>query len=207
VAIAIPLGVAAAVRQGGAPDRGAQAVSLVGISVPDFWLAIMLILVFSLGFGALPSSGFVPLDVDPWRNLQHMALPTLALGLGLAAVLIRVTRAAMLEVLQDDYIRFARAAGLRERSVVFRHALRNAAIPIVTVVGMQAGYVLGGAIVIEQVFALPGVGRLVLDSVLGRNYPVVQASVLVVGLMFVLTNLVADLLYAVLNPKLRTREA
>jgi peptide/nickel transport system permease protein len=207
VAIAVPLGVAAAVRRGGMPDRGAQAVSLVGISVPDFWLAIMLILVFSLGFGALPSSGFVPLGVDPWRNLQHMALPAVALGLGLAAVLIRITRAALLEVLQDDYIRFARAAGLRERSVVFRHALRNAAIPIVTVIGMQAGYVLGGAIVIEQVFALPGVGRLVLDSVLGRNYPVVQASVLVVGLMFVLTNLAADLLYAVLNPKLRSREA
>jgi peptide/nickel transport system permease protein len=207
VAIAVPLGVWAAVRRGGLPDRGAQAVSLVGISVPDFWLAIMLILVFSLGFGALPSSGFVPLDVDPWRNLQHMALPALALGLGLAAVLIRITRAAMLDVLQDDHIRFARAAGLRERSVIYRHALRNAAIPIVTVIGMQAGYVLGGAIVIEQVFALPGVGRLVLDSVLGRNYPVVQASVLVVGLMFVLTNLAADLLYAVLNPKLRTREA
>lgn len=205
--IAVPLGVWAAVRRGRMPDRGARAVSLVGISVPDFWLAIMLILAFSLGLGWLPSSGWVPLDDDPWLNLKHMALPALALATGLAAVLIRITRAAMLDVLHDDHIRFARANGLRERSVIFRHALRNAAIPIVTVIGMQAGYVLGGAIVIEQVFALPGVGRLVLDSVLARNYPVVQASVLMVGLLFVLTNLAADLLYAVLNPKLRSRTA
>ncbi len=133
-----------------------------------------------------------------------MILPSIALAAGLAAVLIRITRAAMLDVLHQDYIRFTRAKGVDERVVIFKHALRNAAIPIVTVIGLQAGYLLGGAIVIEQVFALPGVGRLVLDSVLQRNYPVVQASVLVVGVMFVLTNLAADLLYIFLNPKLRT---
>jgi peptide/nickel transport system permease protein len=204
IAFAVPLGVLAAVRRGRIADKASQGISLVGISVPDFWLGIMLILVFSLGLGVLPSSGYVPLADDPVENLRHMILPALALAAGLAAVLIRITRAAMLDVLHEDHIRFTRAKGVSQRAVVFKHALRNAAIPIVTVVGLQAGYLLGGAIVIEQVFALPGVGRLVLDSVLQRNYPVVQASVLVVGLLFVLTNLAADLLYAVLNPKLRT---
>ncbi|HEV8250683.1 MAG TPA: ABC transporter permease [Gaiellaceae bacterium] len=204
VAAAIPLGVIAAVRRGRLPDKAMQGLSLAGISVPDFWLGIMLILVFSLGLGLLPSSGYVPLRDDPVENIRHMILPASALAAGLAAVLIRITRAAMLDVLHEDYIRFTRAKGVGERTVIFKHALRNASIPIVTVVGLQAGYLLGGAIVIEQVFGLPGVGRLVLDSVLQRNYPVVQASVLMVGLMFVLTNLAADLLYTVLNPKLRT---
>jgi len=204
IVAAIPLGVVAAVRRGKLPDKATQGISLVGISVPDFWLGIMLILVFSLQLGLLPSSGFVPFREDPVENIRHMILPASALAAGLAAVLIRVTRAAMLDVLHEDYIRFTRAKGVSERTVIFKHALRNASIPIVTVVGLQCGYLLGGAIVIETVFALPGVGRLVLDSVLQRNYPVVQASVLMVGLMFVLTNLAADLLYAVLNPKLRT---
>jgi len=204
VALAIPLGVLAAARRGRAADKTVQGVSLVGLSVPDFWLGIMLILIFALGAGALPSSGYVPFREDPVENLRHMALPALSLAIGLAAVLIRITRAAMLDVLQQDHIRFSRAKGISERSVIFKHALRNAAIPIVTVVGLQAGYLLGGAIVIEQVFALPGVGRLVLDAVLQRNYPVVQAAVLMIGLLFVLTNLAADLLYTVLNPKLRT---
>jgi peptide/nickel transport system permease protein len=204
IVAAIPLGVIAAVRRGRLPDKATQGISLVGISVPDFWLGIMLILVFSLQLGLLPSSGFVPLREDPVENIRHMILPASALAAGLAAVLIRITRAAMLDVLHEDYIRFTRAKGVNERAVIFKHALRNASIPIVTVVGLQCGYLLGGAIVIETVFALPGVGRLVLDSVLQRNYPVVQASVLMVGLMFVLTNLAADLLYAVLNPKLRT---
>ena len=204
IVFAIPIGVVAAVRRGRVADKASQGISLVGISIPDFWLGIMLILVFSLGLGVLPSSGYVPLTDDPVENVRHMILPALALAAGLAAVLIRITRAAMLDVLHEDHIRFTRAKGVTQRAVVFKHALRNAAIPIVTVVGLQAGYLLGGAIVIEQVFALPGVGRLVLDSVLQRNYPVVQASVLVVGLLFVLTNVAADLLYAVLNPKLRT---
>jgi peptide/nickel transport system permease protein len=204
IVAAIPLGVVAAVRRGRLPDKATQGISLVGISVPEFWLGIMLILVFSLQLGLLPSSGFVPFRDDPVENIRHMILPASALAAGLAAVLIRVTRAAMLDVLHEDYIRFTRAKGVNERTVIFKHALRNASIPIVTVVGLQCGYLLGGAIVVETVFALPGVGRLVLDSVLQRNYPVVQAAVLMVGLMFVLTNLAADLLYAVLNPKLRT---
>jgi peptide/nickel transport system permease protein len=207
VVVGIPLGVVAAVWRGRAPDAAAQGVSMVGISVPDFWVGIMLILAFALGAGLLPSSGWVPLSEDPVENLRHVALPALALGLGFAAVLIRVTRAAMLDVLSQDYIRFCRAKGLPESKVILKHALRNAAIPITTVVGMQAGYLLGGAIVIEQVFSLPGVGRLVLDGVLQRNYPVVQGAVLVVGVMFIVVNLAADVLYAVLNPKLRRAAA
>jgi peptide/nickel transport system permease protein len=205
--IGIPLGVAAAVSRGRAPDSAAQGVSLLGISVPDFWLGIVLILVFSLGLGVLPSSGWVPFSEDPAANLEHVALPALALGVGFGAVLIRVTRAAMLEVLEQDYIRFCRAKGVSEVSVIFKHALRNAAIPITTVVGMQAGYLLGGAIVVEQVFSLPGVGRLVLDGVLQRNYPVVQGAVLVIGAMFIAVNLFADVLYTVLNPRLRRSAA
>jgi peptide/nickel transport system permease protein len=206
-AIGIPLGVAAAVWRSRLPDTAAQGVSMLGISVPDFWLGIVLILLFSLGLGILPSSGWVPLGQDPVANLQHIALPALALGIGFGAVLIRVTRAAMLDVLAQDYIRFCRAKGVSEFLVVFKHALRNAAIPITTVVGMQAGYLLGGAIVIEQVFSLPGVGQLVLNGVLQRDYPVVQGAVLVIGAMFIAVNLFADVLYTVLNPRLRRAPA
>jgi peptide/nickel transport system permease protein len=207
VTIGVPLGVAAAVWRGRAPDTAAQGVSMAGISVPDFWLGIILILVFSLGFGALPSSGWVPFGDDPVGNIEHVLLPALALGVGFGAVLIRVTRAAMLDVLAQDYIRFCRAKGVPESKVIFKHALRNAAIPITTVIGMQAGYLLGGAIVVEQVFSLPGVGRLVLDGVLQRNYPVVQGAVLVVAVMFIAVNLFADVLYTVLNPRLRRSAA
>jgi peptide/nickel transport system permease protein len=207
VAIGVPLGVAAAVWRGRAADTAAQGVSMAGISVPDFWLGIVLILVFSLGLGVLPSSGWVPFGDDPIGNLEHVLLPALALGVGFGAVLIRVTRAAMLDVLAQDYIRFCRAKGVPESQVILKHALRNAAIPITTVIGMQAGYLLGGAIVIEQVFSLPGVGRLVLDGVLQRNYPVVQGAVLVVGVMFIAVNLFADVLYTVLNPRLRRSAA
>ena len=136
-----------------------------------------------------------------------MALPALALSAGLAAVLIRITRTAMLDVLQNEYIRFARAKGLGEFSVIVRHGLRNAAIPIVTVIGMQAGYLFGATVVIEQVFSLPGLGRLVLDSTLARNYPLIQGSVLVLGLLFILANLAVDSLYVVLDPRLKARAA
>jgi peptide/nickel transport system permease protein len=203
ILVGVPLGVVAAVWKGRSPDGVAQGVSMLGISVPDFALGIILILVFSLGLGLLPSSGWIPLTQDPVANLEHLLLPAIALAAGLAAVLIRVTRASMLEVLDEDYVRFCRAKGVSETSVIFKHALRNAAIPITTVIGLQAGYLLGGAIIVEQVFALPGVGQLVLNGVLQRDYPVVQGAVLVIGFMFIFANLIADLLYAVLNPKLR----
>jgi peptide/nickel transport system permease protein len=164
----------------------------------------MLILLFALTFRVLPSSGYVRFSDDPVQNLEDIALPSIALAAGLAAVLIRVTRAAMLDVLREDYIRFIRARGIPESSVVYRHALRNAAGPIVTVIGMQAGYLVGGTIVVEQVFSLPGIGNLLLNGTLARNYPIVQATVLILGVMFVLANLAADLLSIVLNPRLRT---
>lgn len=204
ILIGIPIGVLAAVRQGRIADKVAMGASMLGISIPDFWLGIVFILAFALRLGAFPASGFVPLHQDVLQNLRYMVLPALALSAAFAAVLIRITRAAMLEVLHQDFIRFTRAKGISERAIIFRHALRNAAIPIVTVIGMQAGYIVGGTIVVEQVFALPGIGSLLLNATLARNYPIVQAGVLILGATFVLANLVADLLYIVLNPKLRT---
>lgn len=205
VCIGLSIGVLAAIWHDRWPDRVGLAFSMGGISLPDFWLGIVLILVFALVFRLVPSSGFVPLTEDPVQNLLHMALPALALCAGLAAVLIRITRTAMLDVLSNDYIRFARAKGLDEMAVIVRHGLRNAAIPIVTVIGMQAGYLFGATVVIEQVFSLPGVGRLVLDSTLARNYPLIQGSVLVLGLLFIVTNLVVDSLYVVLDPRMKAR--
>ena len=200
----VPIGMLAAVTRGRIPDKLAMGATMLGISVPDFWLGIVLILVFSLRFGWFPASGFVPLNQDVLQNLKDMILPAIALGAAFAAVLIRITRAAMVDVLHEDHIRFTRAKGIGERSVIFRHALRNAAIPIVTVIGLQAGYIVGGTIVVEQVFALPGLGSLLLNATLARNYPIVQMGVLILGVSFVLANLAADLLYIVLNPRLRT---
>ena len=202
--IAVPIGIVAAIRRGGVVDAGGRTLSLLGICVPDFWLGILLVLLFSLSFGLLPSSGWVPFSEDPGGNLEHVILPAAALAAGLAGVLIRITRNATLQVLQAPYVRALRARGVPERRIVWRHVLRNAALPIVTVIGMQAGYLLGGALIVEQVFALPGVGKLAVDSVLGSNYPVVQATVLVIAVLYVLVNLVTDLLYVVINPRLRT---
>ncbi|MEO1225228.1 MAG: ABC transporter permease [Pseudomonadota bacterium] len=201
--IAIPLGVRAGVRQRGMADKGAMTLGLLGISIPDFWLGIMLILALSLGLGLFPSSGFVPLSDGLFANLRSLFLPALTLAIGLSAVLVRVTRAAVAEVQERDFVRFLHAKGLRQRAIVYRHVLRNAGIPIVTVIGLQFGYLLGGAVIVEEVFSLPGVGRLIVSSTLERNYPVVQAGMLVIALMFILVNLATDILYAVLNPKIR----
>jgi peptide/nickel transport system permease protein len=202
-AMGIPLGVLAAVRRHGPADHGSTALGLVGISIPDFWLGVMLILLMALVLGWLPSSGYVPLRESVTDNLRHMLLPALTLALNFAAVLTRTTRGAVLDVLNRPYVRTARAKGLRERVVVLGHALRNAAIPIVTVMGLQFGYALGGAIIIEQVFSLPGIGRLTLNAVLERNYPVVQGAVLLVTFLFMLTNILTDSLYAVFDPRIR----
>lgn len=201
--IAIPLGILAAVRRRGAAEHGALLLGLFGISIPDFWLGVMLILVVSLLLGWLPSSGFVPLHESLWGNISHLLLPSFTLALNLAAVSTRTTRAAVLEVLNREYVRTARAKGLAERAVVLGHVLKNAAIPIITVIGMQVGYVLGGAIVIEYVFSLPGIGKFTLDSVLQRNYPVIQGVVLLVTFSFLLVNILTDLLYAALDPRIR----
>jgi peptide/nickel transport system permease protein len=204
IVIGVPVGMLAAVHRGRIADRLAVSASMLGISVPDFWLGIILILAVALHLGILPASGFVPFTDQPLQNLRYMLLPALALSAAFAAVLIRITRAAMLDVLSQDFIRFTRARGIGERAVILRHVLRNAAIPIVTVIGMQAGYIVGGTIVIEQLFALPGLGNLLLNATLARNYPIVQAGVLILGVAFVLANLAADIMYIVLNPRLRT---
>jgi peptide/nickel transport system permease protein len=205
VLIGVPLGLLAGGRRGGAADRAALAVGLLGVSVPDFWLGIMLILGLSLGAGLLPSGGWVPFAESPAENLVHMALPALTLAVSRAAVLGRLTRAAVLDTMHRSFVQYARAKGLGERAILFRHVLPNAAIPIVTVLGLQVGYMLGGAIVVEMIFTLPGLGRMTLDAVLERNYPVVQSAVLVIGAMFMLVNLVTDVLYGAIDPRVRRR--
>jgi peptide/nickel transport system permease protein len=203
--IGVPLGLVGGARRGSLADKAALAVGLLGISIPDFWLGIMLILGVSLGAGLLPSAGFVPIAEGVLDNLLHLALPALTLAVSRAAVLGRLTRAAVLDVVQRGFVQFARAKGLGEGAVLVRHVLPNAAIPIVTVLGLQVGYMLGGAIVVEMIFTLPGVGRMTLDAVLERNYPVVQSTVLVIGAMFMLDNIATDILYGVIDPRVRRR--
>ena len=207
LALAIPAGVVAAVRRNTTWDVVASGVSLCGVSVPNFWLGIMLILLVSVRFGWLPASGFVPLGEDPVGNLKRMLMPALVLGTGLAAVLMRQTRNAMIEVLSTDYVRTARAKGLAQRAVVVRHALRNGLIPVVTILGLQMGALMGGAVVTEQIFVLPGFGRLIVEAVFTRDYPVVQGVVLLTASSYVLINLLVDVSYTVLNPRIRIRGA
>ena len=202
-AVGVPLGTLAAVRPGGVADGAARVVGLVGISVPGFWLATLLILLLSLKLNLLPSGRFVPLTTDALANLRHMLLPGLALGTAVAAVVMRTTRSAVLEVIGQDYVRTARAKGLAGRVVVARHVLRNAMVPVVTVVGLQAGYMLGGSVVIEQVFSLPGLGRLALQAINNRDYALLQGTILFVAVAFAMINLAVDLLYAVLDPRIR----
>jgi peptide/nickel transport system permease protein len=207
LAIAIPAGVLAAVRRNTIWDVLASGVSLCGVSIPNFWLGIMLILLVSVRFGWLPASGFVPILEDPVGNLKRMLMPALVLGTGLAAVLMRQTRNAMIEVLSADYVRTARAKGLAQRAVVVRHALRNGLIPVVTILGLQMGALMGGAVVTEQIFVIPGFGRLIVEAVFTRDYPVVQGVVLITAASYVLINLLVDISYSVLNPRIRIRGA
>ena len=205
IAIAIPAGVIAAVRRNTPWDVLASGLSLCGVSVPNFWLGIMLILLVSVRLGWLPASGFVPLTEDPVANLKRMLMPALVLGTGLAAVLMRQTRNAMIEVLSADYVRTARAKGLAQAAVVVRHALRNGLIPVVTILGLQMGALMSGAVVTEQIFVLPGFGRLIVESVFTRDYPLVQGVVLITASSYVLINLLVDVSYTVLNPRIRIR--
>ncbi|HEU5196152.1 MAG TPA: ABC transporter permease [Methylomirabilota bacterium] len=207
ISIAIPIGVLAAVRRNTAWDVLASSVSLCGVSIPNFWLGIMLILLVSVRLGWLPASGFVPLGEDPIGNLKRMLMPALVLGSGLAAALMRQTRNAMIEVLSTDYVRTARAKGLAQPAVVIRHALRNGLIPVVTILGLQMGALMGGAVVTESIFVLPGFGRLIVEAVFTRDYPVVQGVVLLTASSYVLINLLVDVSYSVLNPRIRIRGA
>jgi peptide/nickel transport system permease protein len=203
LAIALPAGVIAAVRRNSAWDVLMSGLSLGGVSIPNFWLGIMLILLVSVRLGWLPASGYVAPWVDPLDNVRRMIMPALVLGTGLAAVLMRQTRNAMIEVLGADYIRTARAKGLAQPAVVIRHALRNSLIPVVTILGLQMGALMSGAVVTEQIFVVPGFGRLVVESVFTRDYPLVQGVVLITASAYVLINLLVDISYSVLNPRIR----
>ena len=201
--IAIPAGVLAAVRRNTAWDYLASGVSLCGVSIPNFWLGIMLILLLSVRLQWLPASGFVSPFEDLWGNTQRLLMPAVVLGAALAAVLMRQTRNSMIEVLSADYIRTAYAKGLRTGLVVFRHAIRNSLIPVITIFGLQLGALIGGAVVTEQIFVVPGFGRLILEGVFTRDYPIVQGVVLITASAYVLVNLLVDVSYSLLNPRIR----
>ena len=203
VGIAIPVGVLAAVRRNTLWDVLASSASLCGVSIPNFWLGIMLILFFSVRLGWLPASGFVPLWESPVANLQRMLMPAFVLGTALAAVLMRQTRNSMIEVMSADYIRTAYSKGLASRVVVFRHAIRNSLIPVVTILGLQMGAPMSGAVVTEQIFVVPGFGRLIVEAVFTRDYPLVQGVVLITAGSYVLINLLVDVSYSLLNPRIR----
>jgi peptide/nickel transport system permease protein len=205
VAIGIPGGVLAAVRRGGVGDATVRGIAMVGLSVPEFWLGTLFVLLCSRYLGWTPSARYVPFREDAVANLLAMSVPALTLGLVLAANIARMTRAAMLDVLRRDYLRTARAKGLSEQRVLIGHAFRTVLIPVVTIVGLQAGYLIGGAVVVEQVFTLPGMGRLLVGAIEQRDYPLVQGVILVSALGFVLVNLLVDWLYLVLDPRARPR--
>ncbi|WP_137123742.1 ABC transporter permease [Roseomonas sp. HF4] len=203
ILIGVPLGILSAVKKDTPADWAANGAALFGISTPNFWLGIMMILLFSVELGWLPPSGYVPITEDPWQSLATTIMPAFVLGTGVASVLMRHTRAAMLTALSQDYVRTARAKGLKERVVVWKHALRNALIPVVTLGAIEFGRLLAGAVLTEQIFTIPGFGKLIVDAVFNRDYPVVQGVVLATALIFVMLSLVADLLYMMINPRLR----
>ncbi|HEY5632660.1 MAG TPA: ABC transporter permease [Burkholderiaceae bacterium] len=204
IAIGIPMGILSAVRKGTAVDYVANVISLSGLSIPNFWLGIILILLVSVELRWLPASGYVSVFENPVASLQTTIMPAFVLGSGLAATLMRHTRSAMLEVLRLDYIRTAYAKGMRPRTVILHHALRNALVPIVTLSTLLFGQLLAGAVLTEQVFTIPGFGKLIVDAVFNRDYGVVQGVVLCTAIAFIFMNLVADVLYIVVNPKLRS---
>jgi peptide/nickel transport system permease protein len=203
VIVAVPLGTVAAWRAGGWLDRGIMVFSVAGFSIPVFVLGYMLIYVVSLKLGWLPVQGYRPLSEGLWPFLSHIMLPTLTLSAIYIALIARITRASVIEVLQEDYIRTARAKGQSETKVLVRHALANAAVPIVTVIGLGVALLIGGVVVTESVYNIPGLGRLVLDAVLKRDYPIIQGLILLFSFVYILVNLIVDLLYTILDPRIR----
>jgi peptide/nickel transport system permease protein len=203
--IALPIGVLSAVRQDTASDYFGRLFAILGLSLPDFWLATVVITFLAIWFQWLPPIGFAPLWQDPARCLSQLLIPALIIGARLAAVSMRMTRSSLLEVLRQDYVRTARAKGARERAVIVRHALKNAFIPVVTVVGQQFSVLLGGTVIVEVIFLQPGVGSLMLDAVLLRDYTLIQGAVLFFAAVIVVTNLLVDLSYAWLDPRIRYR--
>lgn len=204
--IAVPLGVLAAIYRGGPIDTLARGIGLIGLSVPNFLLATMLVLFVSTKWQIVPTTGFVPISEGLIPNLKSILLPTISLGLLLIASVLRMTRSSVLEELSKEYLTVARAKGLNERAVVLTHTLRNALVPVITVVGIQTGYLLGGTVIIEQIFALPGIGRLALDAVSQRDYPMVQGTTLFIAASFVVVNMLTDLVYGLIDPRIRLGE-
>ncbi|MEO9526519.1 ABC transporter permease [Roseibium sp.] len=203
-AIGIPAGILSAVKKGTAVDYVANFIALSGLSIPNFWLGIMLIMLVSVNLGWLPASGYVSPFEDPVKSFQTMIMPAFVLGTALAATLMRHTRSAMLGVLKADYVRTARAKGLLEKTVILKHAFRNALLPIVTLSALLFGELLAGAVLTEQIFTIPGFGKLIVDAVFTRDYAVVQGVVLCTAAGFILMNLIADVLYFLLNPRMRS---
>jgi peptide/nickel transport system permease protein len=201
--IAIPLGTIAAVKRRTLADYTVTTAAVVGISIPQFWFAILCVLFFALYLGWLPASEYYSPFANPWLGLQHLLLPAAALGVRLAAITTRLTRASMLDEIRKDYVDTARSLGLSEWRVILKYTLRNALIPTVTVAGLQFGGLLGGTVVIETIFAWPGIGLTLYDAIMSRDYPMVQASVLILAVAYVLVNLLVDITYRLLNPRIR----
>lgn len=206
ILLAIPAGVISAVRQNAFGDLLARLLALTGLSVPNFLIGTLLILFVSLYLPIFPTTGYVPPSEGLMANLRSVFLPSISLSLGMSASLMRMTRSSLLEELRHDYIRTARGKGLAENVVILRHALRNALIPVVTVIGIRIGYLLGGTVIIEEIFSLPGMGRLALNAIYQRDYPIVQGTVLFIAFAFVLVNMVTDLTYSLLDPRIRQEE-
>jgi peptide/nickel transport system permease protein len=204
LSIGVPAGIIAAVKHNTVVDYGATMTALWGLSIPNFWLGILLILLFSVKLGLLPASGFVSPGESLKQNLLTLAMPAFVLGNAIAAVMMRHTRSAMLQVLNSDYVRTARAKGLGELRVILRHALRNALVPVVTLGALEFGQLLSGAVLTEQVFTIPGFGKLIVDAVFNRDYAVVQGVVLCTAMAYIALNLLADVAYVLINPRLRT---
>jgi len=203
IIVGVGAGVVAAARRGRPAEWLANGVALIGLSIPHFWLGLIAILYLSVATGLFPASGFVPLLEDPIGNLHHLVLPAVILGTGLAAVIMRQTRSSMLDSLATDYVRTARAKGLRPGAIIGRHALRNSLIVVVTIVGLQLGALISGAVVTEQIFGLPGFGKMTIDAVFQRDYPVIQAVVLVTATAYIVINFLVDMLYSLIDPRIR----
>lgn len=203
VFIAIPLGTIAALKRNSAADYGASIFGLLGVSIPNFWLGILLISFFSLKLRWLPSGGYVGFFENPIENIKFMIMPSIALGTAVGAVIMRMTRSSMLEVLGQDYIKMADAKGVTSKRLIIHHALKNSFVPVVTVLGIQMGYLLGGSVVIEKIFSLPGIGQLSLQAITNRDYSLLQGCILLIASGFVIINLIVDIIYAFLDPKIR----
>ncbi|MED4582299.1 ABC transporter permease [Brevibacillus choshinensis] len=206
VVIAIPLGIISAVRHNTRWDYTAMLVALIGVSIPNFWAGLLLIMAFSLHLGWFPSTGYVEITKNIWNHFAHLALPAFALGFLQAGIVTRMTRSSMLEVLKQDYIRTIRAKGGTEKVVILKHALKNSMIPIITIIGINFGLLLGGTVVVETIFSIPGIGQLLVQSVFNRDYPVIQGVILCIAVIYVLISLMVDLLYAYFDPKIDYNE-